>query len=125
MCGENMFARHSIQYTALESYFYVFSVWDETNTALTWRDTEEWAALFGLPTPPVLYRGLYNRAEIRRLCAALDTERVEGVVVRSAGRIPYANFAQHVAKYVRPKHVQTDTHWMHAPVVPNGLKGGE
>jgi len=28
LCGENLYAQHSIIYDHLESYFYLFSVWD-------------------------------------------------------------------------------------------------
>ena len=35
VCGENMYARHSIVYYDLTTYFYGFSIWDETNTALS------------------------------------------------------------------------------------------
>ena len=34
ICGENMLALHSIPYHDLESFFYVFAIWDETNTRL-------------------------------------------------------------------------------------------
>jgi predicted kinase len=30
-------------------------------------------------------------------------------------------FGERLAKWVRPAHVQTDTHWMHASIVENGL----
>lgn len=29
ICGENMYAKHSIEYNNLESYFLVYSIWDE------------------------------------------------------------------------------------------------
>jgi len=40
VCGENMFAEHSIKYDELESYFYGFSVWDQT-TCLSWDESIE------------------------------------------------------------------------------------
>lgn len=39
ICGENMYARHSIAYDDLSSYFYGFSVWNENNVALGWDET--------------------------------------------------------------------------------------
>ena len=39
ICGENMFAEHSIHYNNLETYFYVFSIWNETNDCLSWDET--------------------------------------------------------------------------------------
>ena len=29
ICGENLYAQHSIKYVDLESYFYVFSIWNK------------------------------------------------------------------------------------------------
>ena len=57
VCGENMCAFHSIFYNKLESYFYVFSIWNDKNECLSWNDTKEWCELLGLRTVPVLYEG--------------------------------------------------------------------
>ena len=35
ICGENLYAKHSIHYTNLESYFEVFSIWNEKNDCLS------------------------------------------------------------------------------------------
>ena len=120
LCGENMFARHSIAYEDLASYFYVFSVWDDTNTCLSWEETKEWASLLGVDVVPTLYEGPWDEDRIRGL--TLDTDRVEGYVIRTARAFRYAEFSDHIAKWVRTGHVQTDEHWMHGPVVPNGLR---
>jgi RNA ligase len=121
VCGENLYARHSLAYDDLESYFYLFSVWDETNIALPWDDTLAWAEHLGVPTPSQLYRGVWDEATVRAI--RVDENVMEGYVVRSAQGFPYADFQDHLAKYVRPGHVQTDAHWMHAAVIPNGLRG--
>lgn len=124
LCGENMFARHSIAYEDLASYFYVFSIWDDTNTCLSWEETKEWASLLGVQVVPTLYEGPWDEERIRGL--TFDTDKVEGYVVRTARAFSYADFSDHIAKWVRTGHVQTDEHWMHGPVVPNGLgEGGE
>jgi hypothetical protein len=34
VCGENVYARHSIPYDALDGYFYGFSVWDDRDRCL-------------------------------------------------------------------------------------------
>lgn len=120
ICGENMYAEHSIRYENLESYFYVFSVWNDQNFALSWDETVEWAALLGAPTPAVLYRGLWDEKQIQDL--KIDTEQVEGYVVRPVAGFAYSEFGQRVGKWVRSKHVRTSEHWMHQPVVPNGLR---
>ena len=67
VCGENLFARHAILYTDLESYFLGFSVWNETNVCLAWDETLEWFALLGVSPVPLLYDGIYNAQAIREL----------------------------------------------------------
>ncbi|WP_293910538.1 RNA ligase family protein [Deinococcus sp.] len=121
VCGENLYARHSLAYDELESYFYLFSVWDDSNTALSWDETLDWAATLGLPTPRQLWRGPWDEAAVRAV--TFDAALVEGYVVRTVAGFAHADFQQHIAKYVRQGHVQTDQHWMHAAVVPNRLKG--
>jgi predicted kinase len=120
VCGENLFARHSID--ALESFFYVFSVWDRQNRCLAWDATVRFARELGLPVPPVLYRGVLDERVLRRL--KLDLARQEGFVVRAVAGFAHEEFPRRVAKWVRAEHVQTDEHWRFAPVVPNRLGPG-
>ncbi|GAA1237290.1 hypothetical protein GCM10009665_29290 [Kitasatospora nipponensis] len=119
VCGENMFARHSIAYRDLESWFYGFSVWDDADRCLDWDATVRFLRRLGVPAPPVLWRGDFDERALRAL--RLDTGRQEGFVVRTVAGFDRAQFAHRVAKWVRPRHVRTDTHWMHAAVVENGL----
>lgn len=121
VCGENLFATHSIHYTDLPSYFMVFNVWDAAG-ALSWDETEIWAALFGLSIVPVLYDGPPSLELLENMHKQLDLEKDEGFVVRAAGRIFSEDWSMYAAKWVRGQHVQTDEHWMHQPVVPNELK---
>lgn len=120
LCGENVYARHSIAYEALDSYFYLFSVWDADNRCLSWAETREWAALLGCSVPKELFSGLWDAAAIQRL--AIDPASQEGYVVRVADGFAFADFRRSVAKWVRPHHVQTDQHWMYAVIVPNRLR---
>ena len=120
VCGENLYARHSLGYDDLESYFYLFSVWDENDTALNWDDTLAWAGQLGVPTPRQLLLGVWDEVSVRAL--PVDPAVMEGYVVRTAQGFGYADFQEHLAKYVRPGHVQTDAHWMHGAVTPNGLR---
>ncbi|EDM78542.1 hypothetical protein PPSIR1_14930 [Plesiocystis pacifica SIR-1] len=122
VCGENLYARHSIAYAGLPSYFMMFSIWDERDRCLDWDSTVEWAALLGLELVPVLYDGVFDPAWFDGF--EQDLERAEGYVVRLASSFLRADFGVSVAKWVRPGHVQTDQHWMHAEVVANGLAGG-
>ncbi|MEW2631226.1 RNA ligase family protein [Streptomyces sp. NPDC048389] len=122
VCGENMFARHSIAYDDLDSYFYGFSVWDELGWCLDWDRTVRFLRDLGIPVPRVLWRGVFDERAVRAL--KLDLGRQEGYVVRTADGFMAQEFAQRVAKWVRAGHVRTDTHWMHAAVVPNTLGPG-
>jgi hypothetical protein len=126
ICGENLYARHSIAYEALPSYFMGFSVWDARNVALSWVKTVEYLAELGI-TPvgeiPEL-SGVFTTATpaaIHRLVARMDTAKNEGIVMRLSGEIAYDDFGASVAKWVRKEHVSTSRHWMHAEVVRNGL----
>ncbi|MFF4656214.1 RNA ligase family protein [Streptomyces sp. NPDC001381] len=119
VCGENMYARHSIPYDTLDGYFYGFSVWDEHDRCLGWDETVRFLRRLGVPVPPVWWRGVFDERVLRRL--RVETGRQEGYVVRTVEGFARGDFAERVAKWVRPGHVTTGTHWMHAPVVPNGL----
>jgi hypothetical protein len=120
LCGENLYARHSIAYDNLPSYFALFSIWDEANRCLAWDETLDWAALLGLEVVPTLYRGPWDEQHLRNL--AINTDVSEGYVVRTTAAFAYPDFARHVAKWVRPSHVQTDQHWMHTTITPNRLR---
>ncbi|MGR6918853.1 RNA ligase family protein [[Actinomadura] parvosata] len=121
VCGENMYARHSLAYHELDSWFYGFSVW-AGDRCLDWDRTVAFLRGLGIPVPPVLWRGVFDERELRGL--RVDPERQEGYVVRTAEGFGREEFAGRVAKWVRREHVRTDTHWMHATVVPNGLGAG-
>ncbi|MFC3578498.1 RNA ligase family protein [Streptomyces yaanensis] len=122
VCGENMYARHSIAYDTLESYFYGFSVWDAAGRCLDWDRTVAFLRGLGIPVPRVLWRGVFDERALRAL--RLDPGRQEGYVVRVVAGFGAEEFGQRVAKWVRAGHVRTDTHWMHAAVVENGLGAG-
>lgn len=120
ICGENLYARHSIGYDALSSYFLAFSVWNENNQCLSWEESKAFLATLGLETPKELYAGTWCEKRIKEI--VLDTKQQEGYVVRIADRFHYDDFALSVAKWVRRNHVTTEQHWMRAEVVPNGLR---
>lgn len=125
VCGENVYARHSLSYDKLTTYFYVFAIYDENNRCLSWDETVEWATLMGLTTVPVLYRGMWDETAVR---ACYDgSSRVgaegEGYVVRLTRSFGYEEFASSVAKFVRSGHVDPDSkHWAHQTVVPNEIQ---
>lgn len=121
ICGENLYAKHSISYENLRSYFYTFSIWNGM-TCLSWDDTVMWAELLEIPVVSVLYDGIYDETQIRNICEGLDHDKIEGAVLRIADDFQYGSFKESVMKYVRKGHVQTDSHWMHQKIEPNQLK---
>lgn len=126
ICGENLYAKHSIGYDNLKSYFYCFSIWDENNCCLSWDDTVEFCQLLGIEHVPVLREDLYWNEFTPRLFddhdfAGFDVATMEGYVVRNAYNFHYDDFGRNVAKFVRPNHVTTENHWMHSEVIPNKL----
>lgn len=122
LCGENLYAEHSIGYDALPSYFMGFSLWNDRNECLSWADTREWLELLDLTCVPVLYEGPYRRDVFASIERNLDFSRSEGYVLRCADAFGYADFRHRVAKYVRRDHVTQSAHWRHGkPVKPNGL----
>jgi hypothetical protein len=120
VCGENLYARHSIAYNALPSFFMVFSIWNEKNEALSWDETVQWCELLGLRHVPVLYRGKWDEKTIRGLWVPNNANATEGYVVRNADSFHYDTFVRNVGKFVRQGHVQTDKHWT-IDWVPNKL----
>lgn len=121
ICGENLYARHSIAYNNLSSYFMGFSVWNDKNQALCWDDTLEYFELLNITPVTQLYRGEFDEKILIDLAKSLDTENNEGFVVRLTDSIDYNNFAASVGKWVRASHVQTSEHWMHSDIVANQL----
>lgn len=126
VCGENIFAVHSIEYVALESHFQVYNIW-EGDRCLSWDETIEWAGLLDLSLVPTIYRGpwlgedhAHGMWQTHRALLPEEQES-EGFVVRLADSFLRENFPMSVFKYVRPRHVQTDEHWMHQAMRINRL----
>lgn len=129
VCGENLYAKHSLGYDKLPSYFLVFSIWDENNRCLSWEETVEWCRLLGLHEVPVLYQGPWDPEKVQnawknRKSQSFYGEEGEGYVVRKVQDFGYEEFATSLAKYVRPNHVVTGDHWMYSEVIPNQLGEG-
>lgn len=141
ICGENVYAKHSIHYRFLKTYFYVFGMYDD-KICLSWDETIEFTKLLGLQTVPVLYRGIWDEEKVKACFTGRSTasnlsdhlkdeeylDPQEGYVVRVTAAFPYdaqddGLSSKYTAKYVRAKHVQTSVHWMSEAVVPNLLLG--
>lgn len=121
VCGENLYAKHSISYDSLPTYFMGFSIWNERNVCLGWDETLEWFSLMGVTPVPVLYDGIFDEKVIRSLWNSKDWEKNEGYVVRLADSFGYGEFRHKAAKFVRKGHVQTAKHWMYGQQVERNL----
>lgn len=123
VCGENVFAKHSIHYKNLADYFYVFSVWNSANMCLSWKETKEWCELIGFVHVPVLYEGLWDELLIKEIHKpTLNGDDCEGYVVRLASEFHYGQFRRSVAKYVRAGHVTSSHNWRFEPMIKNAVK---
>lgn len=120
ICGENLFAKHSIFYDDLKSYFLGFSYWrfDECSP---WDFTLKVFSDIGIEPVRCIYRGVYDRDRIYSTWNSLEHES-EGYVIRLADGFSCEDFGKSVAKFVRKNHVQTDEHWKNLKMVPNMLR---
>lgn len=129
VCGENLYGKHSIHYTkengnALKSYFYMFSIWNEKNICLEWKETKEWAELLGFELVPVLYEGIWDMEVIDGLNKKMESNKgtIEGYVVRLQREFHYSEFRKVCGKYVRENHVQNNHgHWSQRKVEKNEM----
>lgn len=116
-CGENVAYYHSIEYKNLESFFYLFSIWDDKNYCLSWDDMMQWAEILDLATPHVFYRGTFDLDYLKNLAKNFDVENKEGFTVRLAQGFHYNDFDKCLTKWVRKDHVQPSSdgkeeHWL-------------
>lgn len=117
--GENLYGEHSIHYNKLKSYFHVFACYiEELDIWYSWEDVKFAAAVMGVPTVPVIWKGIAETEDqikdiiiqsMNMPSAYGDTK--EGVVMRFTGEFENEDFSNYVCKYVRSNHVQTDEHW--------------
>ena len=116
VCGESVYGIHSIEYTELPTFFFVFSVVNEKNQVLAWDEVVEFAQLLDLSCVPVIYRGPWEEANLEDL--GVDKMKshygpqIEGYVCRNAASFPMGLYGKNVAKYVRKGRIQTDEHWL-------------
>jgi hypothetical protein len=113
VCGENMFAVHSIKYTNLKSLLLAFSIWNDQNVCLSWDETKLIFELLEIQTVDVLYDGIWSEDIIKSLYTESKRNTSEGYVVRIADSFHYNDFSRYVGKFVRKNHVATTDHWMY------------
>jgi hypothetical protein len=122
ICGENLYAVHSIRYDDLTSYFLGFSVWTDNNTCLKWAETLIIFDDLHICTPEQFTPdSVTSLKEIDAIYHEKYGDKHEGYVVRVRDEFKYEDFGRSVAKYVRANHVQTDRHWMYKEVISNKL----
>ena len=108
ICGEYMYATHSIIYTSLPTCFFVFAIF-VNGTSLSWKEVLEWCDLLGLDHVPVICEGGIEEKPIPSKSTFGDT--CEGYVVRNIEAYKCDDYMSNIAKAVRLNHVKTDVHW--------------
>lgn len=121
--GENVYAKHSIGYPELSTYFYVFAIIDHTRGKfLSWLDVNNFIAPLEIGIVPVIYYGPYEQFVRPKFpFKSCFGPQAEGYVVRIVEEFNVEDFQTSVAKCVRKGHVTTDKHWT-KNWVPNKLK---
>jgi len=117
--GENMYAIHSIEYTKLDSFFYLFAIYDtERKVWLSFNEVVNEAVRLGIKVVKVRFRGIFKN--LKEIKVFMDKEikkpsvlggECEGFVARTENEFDNQDFQANVVKYVRNGHVQTDEHW--------------
>lgn len=117
--GENMAGVHSIAYSSLGSFFYLFAIRHQ-GTWLSWEAVEALAEQLGVPTVPVVFHGIMGDLPLLQKNitgwagmpsrVGADTTP-EGFVIRLAASFADVAFGQSIAKYVRANHIQTGADW--------------
>lgn len=128
--GEWCFALHSIAYEELPGYFLLFNVRElgVNSNWCSWDEVEMWSEEVGVPTVPVLFKGIVNSEdELKQITESFMIQPSkcggirEGVVVRVASNFEDKDFSTNVMKCVRANHVQTTEHWKDQEITKNKL----
>ena len=115
--GENLYGEHSIHYENINSYWHLFGI-NDGERWYGWNEVKDFAEIIGVQHVPELWVGFVNdEDEFKKLIENFTSmpsvygDTREGVVVRLTDSFPIDEFPNCVCKWVRPHHVQTDTHW--------------
>ncbi|WP_245231010.1 RNA ligase family protein [Parasedimentitalea huanghaiensis] len=95
--GEYLYARHSIQYHSLPSYFLGFA-WMLGDEIQTWDDTQARFNELGICSVPLLYRGPFSKSLIAELVSQMDFAAQEGFVIRTTETFPEAQMDMNLGK---------------------------
>lgn len=118
--GEDIYGIHSITYDPVpeDCTYYLFAA-RHNDWFASWDTVQNWARDYlDVPTVPVRFRGVFESVDQitqwfreNRPKGSVIGPEAEGFVIRVAQQFHADDFRSNVAKYVRPKHVQTDEHW--------------
>lgn len=126
--GEWLYAKHSIHYTgnlSLRNYLQIFGIYNQkTRLWGSWIDVQKMAWILDVPTVPVLKTVRYEKEwqlvqDVMNIAQDVIKQGHEGIVIRINFPFHYGQFNDHVAKYVRENHVQTDKHWSAQSIIKN------
>ncbi len=118
--GENLYAVHSIEYSNLEHYFYVFAI-RELDKWFSWEEVNQYAKLLDFPVVPVIEREILpeemgqKKFEDYIIKYATGKSMLggkkEGLVLRVKREFRNEEFSDCMLKWVRSDHITTDEHW--------------
>jgi len=124
ICGENLYAKHTVEYTDLTSFFTGFSLWNG-DLCYDWETTSDTFDVLDIQPVPVIYDDVYNMMAIQAVWGKYSSAH-EGYVVRIAEQFNYADFDTSVAKFVKPEFRealnQNTKHWKQGVYTKNKLK---
>jgi RNA ligase len=122
--GENLYAKHTIAYENLPSYFLVFNIL-KSDLWLSWQDVVDISQQLNFQTVPVLYEGIWTQKVAKHwVNYCQSTSSMEGFVVRSKDSFDTESWEQNIAKYVSSNFVISTDRWDTGELVMNKLNRG-
>ena len=122
ICGEHLYARHTLAYENLKDYFLVFNIFNQ-DYCFAWDIVEVYVDLFGLSLVDVLYKGPWDEELIKNLYKTKhDDDPCEGYVIRITDYFLYKDFNKCVAKCVKKHIIEEDDHWFYKSLIKNKLR---
>jgi len=131
ICGEYLYAKHSIHYKNLPSVFMGISIWEGSN-CLSWPETQEWFEMLDIVSVPVIgqiniepdmdfgeLEIVAHKMWMKDHTKGQGVKVSEGFVIRSVDGFSAKEFDSKVGKWVRPNHIDSSRHWRHEKVTPN------
>jgi ATP-dependent RNA circularization protein (DNA/RNA ligase family) len=121
--GEWCAARHSLDYTKLTDWWFLFDVYDRIEGRF-WSTVrrDAWALQYGFVVVPRLYAGVVNLTQLHDWVSSVNSRfrlgKLEGLVLRSEN----ADWLEVRAKLVRPDFTQAiEMHWRNRALEWNQL----